>query len=622
MATTAAVDPTVPPMPFVVAAWLGFPREHIVRGLQRGTIAPPADAPPGWLPSGAAPDAASDTPDGGASPADPAVAAGDAALSTGGADTPPADPEPDASPADPEPDTAGAPDPRAAHLELVRAIDASLDDATFDALWRSSGGDDATRSAAVRALLWRTIGVVPPQDDGIDALAAAIPPRGTRGTLVSLASEGSAAVAERARRDPAMLDALVAMHDFAFTDVVQGASAGAVRFDPMSGDAHLSDAWIDDRAKFVAWRGALAADPDAATAVPVAWRFLDRAQGDGSAITLGAAVGDPNQVVFAQDDGDAVTGGSAVDRLHGGSGGDTLDGEAGDDLVEGAAGDDVLSGGRGDDLLDGGAGDDRLAGGWGDDRLHGGSGHDSYRFARGDGDDVIDDADGAGAIVLDGVVLDGSEEDVGYSVERDGSGATMLVVATGGTSAGRDEIRVRNWHEGDLGIHLAPPASAGEAGRPANGHVAAPEQDAGEPGAGLLPALKPRVTFEPETSPCVREAGNESGTGWPQGETAPQEVAPVCDSGSRAGVGPVQAVDVARVLEGRPAFASAGAVAVPPAFDPDAVTAADVAGALADVADDQDDGDALSPPIRLPWWMAHDAQRGVEPPDALPRRGS
>ena len=153
MATTAAVDPTVPPMPFVVAAWLGFPREHIVRGLQRGTIAPPADAPPGWLPSGAAPDAASDTPDGGASPADPAVAAGDAALSTGGADTPPADPEPDASPADPEPDTAGAPDPRAAHLELVRAIDASLDDATFDALWRSSGGDDATRSAAVRALL-------------------------------------------------------------------------------------------------------------------------------------------------------------------------------------------------------------------------------------------------------------------------------------------------------------------------------------------------------------------------------------------------------------------------------------------------------------------------------------
>ena len=31
----------VPPMPFVVASWLGYSLERLVAGLQRGSIAPP-----------------------------------------------------------------------------------------------------------------------------------------------------------------------------------------------------------------------------------------------------------------------------------------------------------------------------------------------------------------------------------------------------------------------------------------------------------------------------------------------------------------------------------------------------------------------------------------------------
>ncbi|NIJ21113.1 Ca2+-binding RTX toxin-like protein [Sphingomonas naasensis] len=64
------------------------------------------------------------------------------------------------------------------------------------------------------------------------------------------------------------------------------------------------------------------------------------------------------------------------------NGADTINGFSTDDVLVGAAGNDSLSGGDGNDLLEGGAGDDRLMGGIGDD---------TYRFARGDGHDVIDD---------------------------------------------------------------------------------------------------------------------------------------------------------------------------------------------------------------------------------------
>lgn len=71
-----------------------------------------------------------------------------------------------------------------------------------------------------------------------------------------------------------------------------------------------------------------------------------------------------------------------------------LVGSAGADSIQGLYGDDTLVGQAGADQLDGGDGDDVLIGGAGDDQLAGGAGHDRYRFARGDGQDRIDDLPG------------------------------------------------------------------------------------------------------------------------------------------------------------------------------------------------------------------------------------
>ena len=396
-------------MPFVVASWLGLSVERVVAGLASGSILPPDGAPPGWRPPGAMAEtiAATPAPDDGPAPAN----------GTGG--EPPVGLPPDTGPEAPV-------DLRAGYLELARQIDASLDEATFDALWRSGGDDDAARAARVGDLLWRTVSGAPaPDGPDLGALGAEIAHRATRGTLVSLAAPGSAALADAARADPAVLGALAALDGHAFVGVSNGAPAAPARFDASSGEALVSDAWIDDRARFVAWRQALSDDAEAGQDVGAAWRFVDRTQGDAATIVVGPAEGEPNQVVFARDDGDDIDGGATVDRLHGGRGDDTMSGAAGDDLVEGGLGDDLLSGDAGGDRVDGGAGDDRLAGGEGndaldggtgddaldggrgDDRLAGGEGHDVYSFARGDGIDVVVDTDADGEILLDGERLTG-----------------------------------------------------------------------------------------------------------------------------------------------------------------------------------------------------------------------
>jgi len=231
---SSADNPAVPAMPFVVASWLGFSLEHIVAGLRRGSIAPPDGAPPDWLPPGAE-----------------SLADADNGVEATTDEVPPADETPA--------------DLREAYAGLVRAIDPGVDDATFGALWASGGNDDPARTASLDALLWRTVGEAKPDTtgDGVDALAAAIARLTPHGTLVALGDEGSAALAQRARNDASALAALESQDTFSFV----GRDAAAARFDAMTGARLVSDAWIDDRAKFVAWRAALGADPDAADGV-------------------------------------------------------------------------------------------------------------------------------------------------------------------------------------------------------------------------------------------------------------------------------------------------------------------------------------------------------------------
>jgi Ca2+-binding RTX toxin-like protein len=168
----------------------------------------------------------------------------------------------------------------------------------------------------------------------------------------------------------------------------------------------------------------------------------DTLTGYASADTIHGDAG--NDSLSGADGNDSLDGGSGNDVLDGGNGNDRLDGGAGSDTLRGGAGDDVflvdsagdlvsetsgidtveasisyslvdgvenltltgssdlngignalnntLTGNAGANRLEGGGGDDRLLGGAGNDFLQGGDGNDVYAFARGWGQDVIDDA--------------------------------------------------------------------------------------------------------------------------------------------------------------------------------------------------------------------------------------
>jgi Ca2+-binding RTX toxin-like protein len=92
---------------------------------------------------------------------------------------------------------------------------------------------------------------------------------------------------------------------------------------------------------------------------------------------------------------DATLGYASDDIINGAGGNDALYGLGGNDSLFGGTGNDQLEGGAGNDVLDGGAGNDTLIGshfdGW--TNVYVGAGNDTYRFGRGDGNDVIFDND-------------------------------------------------------------------------------------------------------------------------------------------------------------------------------------------------------------------------------------
>ena len=113
----------------------------------------------------------------------------------------------------------------------------------------------------------------------------------------------------------------------------------------------------------------------------------DNARGyDGDDVLVGGA---GNDQLFGGNGADRLEGGDGADLMSGDAGNDTLIGGAGNDQVSGAAGDDVVNGGAGDDVLAGGDGDDVLDGGPGSDSMQGNLGSDVFVFARGGGQDTI-----------------------------------------------------------------------------------------------------------------------------------------------------------------------------------------------------------------------------------------
>lgn len=195
---------------------------------------------------------------------------------------------------------------------------------------------------------------------------------------------------------------------------------------------------------------------------------------------LPSAAGGYDIVAFGKSGNDAageLSGAAGNDRLYGLGGNDVLLGYEGNDRLEGGAGDDTLTGGSGNDSVLGGGGNDALDGGAGNDLLLGGQGIDTYTFTPGGGADVIDDSDGQGFIVVQGIgPIDGSgtirladgvwqtpNRLINYSLVPMEGGRSDLFVSF---SDRNDVIRIQNWStERNHGITLPanvtpPPATS------------------------------------------------------------------------------------------------------------------------------------------------------------------
>ncbi len=104
---------------------------------------------------------------------------------------------------------------------------------------------------------------------------------------------------------------------------------------------------------------------------------------DGGSKIHATAPNSPLRTIYGTDDSEYI--GAMDDR------GVTIFGEAGYDNLNGGNGADKLYGGSGDDQLYGNGGNDILDGGEGNDYLYGGEGTDTYIFAKGYGNDIINE---------------------------------------------------------------------------------------------------------------------------------------------------------------------------------------------------------------------------------------
>ena len=466
-----STSPRSPPVDYVVAAWLGTPKDEIARGLLEGWIrAPQGMDVRAWMEE-----------------------RGFAALGEAASESLPSPPSPEETEVN-EPQAGELLDTRARLESLLRRIDPGLQTQTFSDAWSEAGADDESRAQRLAGFVAGALSISVDASAGFTAqlgrLEDAAQNMAGDARFVRLAGHSGQALEDLAAGDGSVRRALAEHSPWAIAGARELARladpAGRYdRFDADTGELLLTDAWLEDRARYAAWRHAavaghpLGVDGDG-------WRFVDRAAGDGVSVTLEGSSGERpmNQVIFAKDGGDSISGGAGTDRIHGGHGDDMLRGRSGDDLLEGGAGDDALQGGsgrdhiagqqgddeldggNGNDLLDGGSGDDELSGDRGDDLLRGGTGNDVYRFESGDGVDTI--ADDAGVVIFDDTEVAGTMARRGdgwvsadgrfrFALESAGDSRTLVIRATadGAHASTGDAVRVANWNPGAFGISLA-----------------------------------------------------------------------------------------------------------------------------------------------------------------------
>lgn len=171
--------------------------------------------------------------------------------------------------------------------------------------------------------------------------------------------------------------------------------------------------------------------------------------------------------LYGQGGNDTLNGGQRSDHLEGGEGDDLLKGNSGRDILRGGDGADRLEGGADGDQLLGGADADYLDGGTGADTLKGGAGIDTYVFSNGWGSDTLEDSDGQGKIVINGIQVTNGKRKVNgqdFYESTDGKFRFYLGPATAdgsrtlkiqSTAHATDQITILGWNPGrNLGIVL------------------------------------------------------------------------------------------------------------------------------------------------------------------------
>jgi hypothetical protein len=443
---------TAPPIPFLTAVWAGMSHEDILAGLRNGDIVRP----------GHLPDWAAELDDPGSTPAP--------AGSAQGVD-------------------------RARVNAWFTCLDPTLSPSAFDAMWSKAGSTDADRAANLTSYLSRLLlpqvsaeAANVARNPGASALDAHLQGSEHHATIVDLRGKTGGDLAALAKTDIGYRYALAHLDPIAVTGnrglfAQANADTSYDRFDADTGEALVSDAWLVDRGKFLAWKLSGESNGPMAIGGDQDWTFIDRGMkgADGTPLALQIKTGAPNaghnQVVFGTNGDEVLKGVSGSDRIYAGAGDDVLRGGAGGDHLEGGDGDDLAMGGAGDDELSGGRGDDELDGGRGDDRLEGGAGSDVYVIDAGDGADTIVDSDGDGTIQLDGDALKGTmqgadgkwrsaDQNVEFTFTGDlmtGGTLTIARFADGASHDGEPQhtVTVNDWKNGDLGITLG--AGTGDA---------------------------------------------------------------------------------------------------------------------------------------------------------------
>jgi len=222
------------------------------------------------------------------------------------------------------------------------------------------------------------------------------------------------------------------------------------------------------------------------------------APGLSSQIVPGSAEGHgdtTNNLMFGQNGNDTINGGEGNDAIFGDYGDTALDSSlgSGNDSLSGDAGNDTIEGGAGNDTIEGGADNDRIDGGFGRDELSGGNGDDTFVLASGGYDasldwwetvfwsDTIMDAETDDRAIFGGITLTGGELDGYYFQPDEFEGGTWVPIESDagyvyyneaeniyywkesgdlfiGIFDGEDQyvdtVLVKNWSDGDLGIHL------------------------------------------------------------------------------------------------------------------------------------------------------------------------